>query len=125
MMAELSRRLGAHHGQTPADLAEQAVRGINRTAFADWIQSEPKPKDFTTPTIKVFEGKTDPLNQIYQFQQKMALETRNEAIICKVFSTTLAGPALLWFRQIPECSINGFEDFCKMFLKQYAGARRQ
>ena len=125
MMAELNRRLGAHHGQTPADLAEQAVRGINRTALADWIQSEPKPKDFITLTIKVFEGKSDPLNYIYQFQQKMALETRNEALICKVFSTTLAGPALSWFRQLPERSINGFEDLCKVFLKQYASARRQ
>lgn len=116
-MAELSRRLGAHHGQTPVDLAEQAVSGINRTAFTDWIQLEPKPKDFTTPTIRMFEGKTDSLDHIYQFQQKIALKTMNEAVICKVFSTTLAGSALSWFRKLPERSINGFKDFCKMFLK--------
>ena len=68
MMAELGRRFGSHHGQTPVDLAEQAIRGINRTAFADWIQSEPKPKDFMTPTIKPFEGMSNPLDHIYQFQ---------------------------------------------------------
>ncbi|PON57911.1 hypothetical protein PanWU01x14_170010 [Parasponia andersonii] len=110
----------AEFGQTPDDLAEQTVRGINRTAFADWIQMEPRPRDFMTPTFRPFEGKTDPLDHIYHFQQKMALETRDEAVTCKVFSTTLVGPALLWFRQLPEKSINGFEDFCRLFLRQYA-----
>ncbi|PON40063.1 hypothetical protein PanWU01x14_300060 [Parasponia andersonii] len=37
IMAELSKRLGAHHSHTPDDLAEQTVRGINWMAFADWI----------------------------------------------------------------------------------------
>ncbi|PON34824.1 hypothetical protein PanWU01x14_341230, partial [Parasponia andersonii] len=37
MMVQLSKRLGAYHSQTPDDLEEQTVRGINRTAFADWI----------------------------------------------------------------------------------------
>ncbi|PON38250.1 hypothetical protein PanWU01x14_314060, partial [Parasponia andersonii] len=63
---------------------------------------EPRPRDFTTPTFRPFEGKTEPLDHIYHFQQKMALETRDEAVTCKVFSTTLAGPALLWFRLGPS-----------------------
>ncbi|PON68298.1 hypothetical protein PanWU01x14_096180, partial [Parasponia andersonii] len=46
MMAELSKRLGAYHSQTPNDLAEQTVCGINWTTFVDWIQLEPKPRDF-------------------------------------------------------------------------------
>ncbi|PON49123.1 hypothetical protein PanWU01x14_232090 [Parasponia andersonii] len=56
MMAELSKRLGAHQSQTPDDLAEQTIRRIGQTAFADWIQMEPKPRDFTTPTFRPFEG---------------------------------------------------------------------
>ncbi|PON45402.1 hypothetical protein PanWU01x14_259240, partial [Parasponia andersonii] len=67
MIMELGKRLGAHHSQTPDDLAEQTVRGINRTAFTDWIQMEPRPRDFTTPTFRPFEGKTDPLDHIYHF----------------------------------------------------------
>ncbi|PON45507.1 hypothetical protein PanWU01x14_258700 [Parasponia andersonii] len=111
MMAELSKRLGAHHSQTLDDLVEQTVQGINRTAFTDWIQMKPKPKDFTTLTFRPFEGKIDPLDHIYHFQQKMALETRDEAVTYKVFSTTLAGPPLLWFRQLLENSINGLKTF--------------
>ena len=55
----------------------------------------------------------------------MALETRNEAILCKVFSTTLVRPALAWFRQLPKKSINSFEDLCTQFIKQYNSNRQQ
>ena len=64
-----------------------ATRGVNKSPFAEWIIEEPKPKDFGVPSFKQFDGKTDPVDHIFNFQQKMALETRNEAILCKVFST--------------------------------------
>ena len=60
--------------------------------------NEPKPKDFAFPSFKQFDGKSDHVDRIFNFQQKMALETKNEAILCKVFSTTLVGPTLAWFR---------------------------
>ena len=46
------------------------------------------------PTFKQFDGKSDLVDYIFNFQQKMALETRNEAILCKAFSITLTRPAL-------------------------------
>ena len=55
----------------------------------------------------------------------MALETRNEAILCKVFSTTLVGPALAWFKQLPEKSVDSFEDLYTKFIKQYNSNRQQ
>ena len=55
---------------------------------------ELKPKDFVVPTFKQFDGKSNPMDHIFNFQQKMTLETKNEAILCKVFSTTLIGPTL-------------------------------
>ena len=55
----------------------------------------------------------------------MALESSNEAILCKVFSTTLTNPTLIWFRQLPEKLINSFEAFCTLFMKKYKSHRRQ
>ena len=77
------------------------------------------------PSFKQFNGKSDPVDHIFNFQQKMALETRNEAIVYKVFSTTLIGPTLAWFRQLPEKSIDSFEDLCTQFIKQYNSNRQQ
>ena len=102
---------------SPQDLAMMATRGVNKSPFAEWIVDEPKPKDFVVPSFKQFDGKTDPVDHIFNFQQKMALETRNKAILCKVFSTTLVGPALAWFRQLPEKSVSSFEELCTQFIK--------
>ena len=51
--------------------------------------------------------------------------TRNEAILCRVFSTTVVGPALAWFRQLLEKSVNSFEDLCTQYIKQYNSNRQQ
>ena len=71
-----------------------ATRGVNKSPFTELIMNEPKHKDFAVPSFKRFDGKLDHADHIFNFQQKMALETRNEVILCKVFSTTLVGPAL-------------------------------
>ena len=70
----------------PLDLAVMATRGVSRSPFTEWIVEEPKPKDFVVPTFKQFNGKSDPVDHIFNLQQKMAMEMRNEVILCKVFS---------------------------------------
>ena len=93
------------------------TRGVNRSPFIEWIVKEPKPKDLVVPSFKQFDGKSNPVDHIFNFQQKMALETRNKAILCKVFSTKLIGPALAWFSQLPEKSVDSFKDLCTQFIK--------
>ena len=53
------------------------------------------------------------------------METRNEVILCKVFSTTLVGPTLAWFRQLPKKSVDSFKDLCTQFIKLYNSNRQQ
>ncbi|XP_062075246.1 uncharacterized protein LOC133779284 [Humulus lupulus] len=98
-------------------------RTTEKSPFSEWIQNEPKPWDFVIPPLPAFNGKGDPLNHLFQFQQKMALEANNEAIQCKVFSTTFSGPALLWFRQLKPGSVNCFGDLRRAFLQQYSANR--
>ncbi|XP_062085182.1 uncharacterized protein LOC133791267 [Humulus lupulus] len=98
-------------------------RTTERLPFEEWIQNEPKLRDFIIPPLPAFNGKGDPLNNLFQFQQKMALEANNEAIQCKVFSTTFSGPALLWFRQLKPGSVNSFGDLRRAFLQQYNANR--
>ena len=100
ILAEMTKKIGGGYGRfsNPQDFAMMATRGVNRSPFTEWIMDEPKPKDFIVPFFKQFDGKSDPVDHIFNFQQKMTLETRNEAILCKLFSITLVGPALAWFR---------------------------
>ena len=118
ILAEMTKNMGGYNRFTnPLDLAMMATRGVNRSPFTEWRIEEPKPKYFVVPTFKQFDGKSNPVDHIFNFQQKMTLETRNEVILCKVFSTTLIGPALAWFRQLPKKSIDSFEDLCTQFIK--------
>ena len=96
ILAEMTKKIGGGYGRfsNPQDLAMMATRGVNKSPFTAWIVDEPKPKDFVVPSFKQFDGKSDPVDHIFNFQQKMALKTRNEAILYKVFSTTLVGLAL-------------------------------
>ena len=85
--------------------------------------AEPKLKDFVPPTFSLFEGNSDPMEHALKFQQKMTFESRNEAMLCNVVSTTLVGSALIWFHQLLEKSISSFEDFCTSFMMKYGSNR--
>ena len=45
-----------------------ATRGVSRSPFMKWIVEEPKPKDFVVPSFKQFDGKSDPMDRIFNFQ---------------------------------------------------------
>ena len=50
------------------DLAALVIRGMSKSPFIDWNMAEPKPKDFTPPVFKMFEGNLDLVKHIFQFQ---------------------------------------------------------
>ncbi|XP_062104487.1 uncharacterized protein LOC133815691 [Humulus lupulus] len=119
MLREVMQKFSDERSAYDSDYVELFSRITERSPFAEWIQNEPKPRDFLIPPLPEFNGKGDPLNHLFQFKQKMALEVNNEAIQCKVFSTTFFGPSLLWFRQLNHDSDSSFEDLRRAFLQQY------
>ena len=125
-LAEMTKKIGGYSRfNNPQDLVVMATRGVSRSPFTKWMKDEPKPKDFVVPSFKQFDEKSDRVDHSFNFQQKMALETKNEAILRKVFSTTLVGLALAWFRKLPEKSVDSFKDLCTQFIKQYNSSRQQ
>ncbi|XP_062085511.1 uncharacterized protein LOC133791606 [Humulus lupulus] len=123
MMKEVLQKFSEGRSSYQMEVADLSMRRADKTLFTDWIVQEPKPKDFVIPTLPAFNGRGDPLDHIFQFQQKMSLVLNNEAIHCKVFSTTFTVPSLLWFRQLQPCFINSFNDFRRQFLQQYRANR--
>ena len=68
---------------TTTDLATLVIRGMSKSLFIDLIMAESTPKDFTLLVFRIFEGNLDPVEHIFQFQQKMLLESSKEAIYAK------------------------------------------
>ena len=49
----------------------------------------------------------------------MILSAGNDCLMCKVFPTSLKGPALAWFHKLPRGSINSFSELWATFISQY------
>ena len=47
------------------NLADLVIHGMNKSSFVDWIMAEPKPKDFTPPVFKMFDGNSDSIKRIF------------------------------------------------------------
>ncbi|KAM2185676.1 hypothetical protein ACFX1Q_030653 [Malus domestica] len=54
----------------------------------------------------------------------MALEGDDEALMCKLFLSSLSRSSLTWFRQLKLRSIESFIELCEAFISQYVCNRR-
>ncbi|GAA0157807.1 hypothetical protein LIER_14992 [Lithospermum erythrorhizon] len=52
------------------------------------------------PTFTKFTGKTDPDELIAAFQSQMSIQHPYNKVYCQAFPSSLAGPALKWFKQL-------------------------
>ncbi|KAJ0840714.1 hypothetical protein HanPSC8_Chr14g0622071 [Helianthus annuus] len=68
--------------------------------FAPPICDAEIPKRFHIPTMKLYDGTTDPEEHIAQYRERMEInpipEKLKEACLCKGFGSTLTGSALKW-----------------------------
>ena len=53
------------------------------------------------------------------FNQAMILNAGNDRLLCKVFLTSLKGPALAWFHKLPIGSMNSFGELWVEFVSLY------
>ena len=49
----------------------------------------------------------------------MTLQTSNNALLCKVFPSSLAGPALSWFHHLSPNTVTSFRCLSEKFVTQY------
>ncbi|XP_028095466.1 uncharacterized protein LOC114295432 [Camellia sinensis] len=74
------------------------------------------PKKFTPPKFTSYDGKSDPLTHISHYRQMMSLWNQDEALMCKVFPSSLGETGLRWFDRLPTGSIHGWKLLSEEFL---------
>ena len=67
------------------DAMSRALNQIFKSSFMRRIERGKLPRWFTQPTITVYNGITDPVEHVSHFNQRMAVHSWNEALMCKVF----------------------------------------
>ncbi|XP_048605031.1 uncharacterized protein LOC125582396 [Brassica napus] len=97
------------------------------TPFTDEITLIEMPRKFYFPSIKAYDGTTDPDDHVAQYRQRMLavalLKESREATMCKGFGSTLTGPALQWYINLPSRSIASFAILSNKFVEQFASSR--
>ncbi|XP_021626982.1 uncharacterized protein LOC110625651 [Manihot esculenta] len=61
----------------------------------------------------------NPREHILNYKMFMELQTHLDALMCKVFPTTLTGPAQAWFNSLEARSIKGFTDLANIFINRF------
>ena len=82
-------------------------------------------RGFVIPSFAMYDGFSNPYDQMLHFNQVMILNARDDRLLCKVFTANLKGPALAWFHKLPLRSINLFSELWAAFVSQYLHSVRQ
>ena len=79
------------------DAISKALNEISRSPFTRRIEGGKLPWWFAQPTFTIYNGRTDPVKHVSHFNQRMVVHSRNEALMCKVFPSSLGHMTMRWF----------------------------
>ena len=63
----------------------------------------------------MYNGKTNPMEHVSHFNQRMAVHSKNKALMCKVFPSSLGLVAMRWFNGLGVGSIDSFKELTRAF----------
>ena len=97
------------------DAMSRALNQISRSPFTRRIEGGRLPRWFTQPTFTMYNGRTDLVEHVSHFNQRMVVHFKNEALMCKVFPSSLGSVAMRWFDGLGIGSINSFKELTQAF----------
>ncbi|RYR49617.1 hypothetical protein Ahy_A07g036139 [Arachis hypogaea] len=105
------------HRSTKRTRSDHTIMGA--TPFTEGILRAKLPRGFDKPTDMKYDGTKDPQEHLTAFEARMNLEGASDAVRCRAFPVTLAGPAIKWFNALPNGSITSFHDITRKFIAQF------
>ena len=93
----------------------RALNQISKSPFTHRIEGGKLPQWFTQPTFTVYNGRTDLVEHVSHFNQRITVHSQNETLMCKVFPSSLGPVAMKWFDGLKEGSISSFKELIKAF----------
>ena len=99
---------------------KKVLSQISKSPFTRGIEKAKLPRRFHQPTFSMYNERTDPVEHVSQFKQKMAVHSQDEALLCRVFPSSLGPMPMRWFDGLRTNSINSFkkltQSFCSRFI---------
>ena len=102
------------------NVMKKALNQIFKSPFTRGIEKVRLPRRFHQPTFTMYNRRTDPVEHVSQFKQKMAVHSQDEALLCRVFPSSLGPMPMRWFDGLKTNSISSFkkltQSFCSRFI---------
>ena len=91
------------------NVMNEALNQVARSPFTRNIEGASLLRQFHQPTFSLYNGRTDPVEHVSHFSQKMAVHSKDEALMCKIFPSSLGLMAMRWFNGLKANSIDSFK----------------
>ena len=102
----------------------KALRQISKSPFTRRFDRANLPQWFTQPTFTIYNGRIDPLEHVSHFNQRMVVHSKNKALLCRVFPSSLGPVAMRWFDDLEKGSINSFQELTRAFKARFVTCSR-
>ena len=103
---------------------KKALSQISKSPFTRGIEKAKLPRRFHQPTFAMYNGRTNLVEHVNQFKQKMAVHFQNEALMCRVFPSSLGPMLMRWFNGLRTNSISSFKKLTQSFYSRFITCSR-
>ena len=101
------------------DAMSKALDHISKSPFTRKIEGVKLPRRFHQFTFTLYNGQMDLVEHVSQFNQRMAVHSNNEALMCKVFSSSLRLVVMKWFNGLKMNSIDSYKQLTQAFSSRF------
>ena len=90
------------------DAMSRALDQLSRSSFTRRIEGAALSRRFQQPAFSIYNGNTDPVEHVSQFNQRMVVHSKDEVLMCKVFLSSLGLATMRWFNGLKANSIDSY-----------------
>ena len=106
------------------NVMKKILSQISKSTFTRGIEKEKLPRRFHQPTFTMYNGRTDPIEHVSQFKQKMVVHSQDEVLMCRVFPSSLEPMPMRWFDGLRTNSISSFKKLTQSFYSRFITCSR-
>ena len=102
----------------------EALNQVTKLPFTRRIEGASLPRRFNQPAFSLYNGQTDPVEHVCNFNQKMAVHSKDKALMCKIFPSSLGPMVMRWFNGLKANSIDSFKKLTQAFGPRFITCSR-
>ena len=102
----------------------KTLNQISKSPFTHKIEGATLPRRFHQSMFSIYNGRTDPMEHVSHFSQRMVVNSKDETLMCKVFPSSLGPVVMRWFDGLRADSIDFFKELTWAFGSRFITCTR-